>query len=407
MQINNEELLKEFKNKTNPDKLNIAIFSDCYYPLVGGITLRVYNQAMELSKYANVMVVTGQVGKYQDERNLPFAVVRCKGIKASEYQGNLAMYQFDNKFKKFVRNLKIDVIHLHTYFNMAKCAHYFKKKMGVPIIQISHQRLYPEYVNVTKSRLIARILTNYSIRVINKADALWTVSENVKQFYRESGITREITIDPSGTDREYPDNAQELIDMVNKKYDIKDSENVFITLCRMEIKQKNLEFLLNSVKLAKEKGLKNFKLFMVGKGKDLEKLKQMAKDRDLDEVIFTGFATNEEATGLYLRADVHLFPSICDNFGLTKVESASLGTPTLALKDTAIVETITDGFNGFVSDRTENAYADKMISSISDKEKLKEISKNAKETMGKTWAELATTTLENTIKVLESLKNTK
>ena len=141
--------------------------------------------------------------------------------------------------------------------------------------------------------------------------------------------------------------------------------------------------------------------------KDLEKLKQMAKDRGLDEVIFTGFATNEEATGLYLRADVHLFPSICDNFGLTKVESASLGTPTLALKDTAIVETITDGFNGFVSDRTENAYADKMISSISDKEKLKEISKNAKETMGRTWAELAKTTLENTIKVLESLKNAK
>lgn len=170
MQISNENVLNNFKKKG--EKLNIAIFSDCYYPLVGGITLRVFNQALELSKYANVIVVTGAVGKYEDDPNLPFCVIRCKGMKASEYQGNLAFPALDHKFKKLIKSLKIDVIHLHTYFAMAKSAHYFRKKMGIPIIQVSHQRLYPEYLNVVKSRLIAKILTKYSINMINKADAL-------------------------------------------------------------------------------------------------------------------------------------------------------------------------------------------------------------------------------------------
>ena len=152
MRISNPQNLEQFKNKTN-GRLNIAIFSDCYYPLVGGITLRVYNQAKELSKVANVVVVTQDSKGYEDEADLPFAVIRCKSIKVSEYQGDIAMPKSDSEFKKFVQTLQIDVIHLHTYFGLAKIAHYFKKRMNLPLIQISHQRLYPEYLTIVKSKL--------------------------------------------------------------------------------------------------------------------------------------------------------------------------------------------------------------------------------------------------------------
>lgn len=406
MKIINEQILDNFKTKNN-GKLNLAIFSDCYYPLVGGITLRVYNQAKALSKFCNVVVVTGNVAKYKDEENLPFAIIRCKGLKISDYQGNLALPSFDYKYKKLLKSLNIDVIHLHTYFFMAKSAYRLKKKLNIPIIQISHQRLYPEYVNVVKNKLLAKILTNYSIKMIDKADDLWTVSQNVLDFYRESKITKDITIDPSGSDRTYPENAKELISFVNDKYNIKPDEKVLIALSRMEMKQKNLDFLLNSVALAKKKGFQNFKLFMVGKGKDLETLKAMAKNLQLDEVVFTGFVDNDIATGLYLRSDLHLFPSIFDNFGLTKVEAASLHTPTLAIEGTAVVETITDGYNGYISSLTEDDYSNKIIEIFSNQNILKEVSENAQKTMGKTWDDLAKTTYENTLKIANKYKNTK
>ena len=400
MKISNEKLLEQFKNKTN-GKLNIAIFSDCYYPLVGGITLRVYNQAIELSKIANVIVVTGNVGKYQDDPNLPFAVVRCKGFKVSEYQGNVACPWADRKFKKFMQTLTIDVIHLHTYFAMAKSAYYFKKRMGMPIIQVSHQRLYPEYLTIVKSKFIARRLTNYSIKMINKADALWTVSQNVLNFYRESGITRDIVIDPSGSDRKYPENANELIAGVNEKYNLAPQDNVLLVLCRMEAQQKNLIFALDSLKLLKDKGVE-FTAFFVGKGKDLNMLKDYAKKNGLENnVIFTGFVSDEEATALYLRADLHLFPSLNDNFGLTKVEAASLYTPTVALTGTAVAETIVDCQNGYVAERDITSFCDKIAFALSDKEKLKEVSNNAQQTMGQTWADLAKITLQNTLKVVD------
>ena len=391
---NRGELLREFYQKSDPEKLNIAIFSDCYYPLIGGITVRVHNQALALSKYANVLVVTGRAGKYSDD--VPYPVLRCRGIRASETQGNIALPSMDFGFKKLLSELVIDAVHVHTYFGMNKAAHWLHKKTGVPVIQVSHQRLYPEYVNVVKWKFLARRLSNFSMRRMARAQAVWTVSENVRKFYIESGFRREMKIDPSGSDRVYPANAEARIAAVEEKFSIPPGRIVLLCLCRMEMKQKNLDFLLRAFRLARERGLEAT-LFMVGKGADERRLAALAEELGVSsDTVFTGFADDDTATGLYLRSDLFLFPSVFDNFGLTKSEAAALGTPTLALEGTAVAEGIEDGVNGFVSARSEEAFALRMLDALSDRDRLAEVSRNARESMGRSWEELAPVTLEMT-----------
>jgi len=404
MQICNEKILGEFKKKSDPNKLNIAIFSDCYYPLIGGITTRVYNQAVELSKYANVMVVTGAVRGYKDDPDLPFCVLRSKGLKISDYQGHWALPALDRKFKKTLLSLNVDVIMLHTYFPIAKCAHWLKRKKHIPLVQVSHQRLYPEYLTIVHSKLIAKILTKYSVNHINKADVVWTVSQNVKDFYVKSGIVRDIEIDPSGTDKKAPENADELKADFCKKYGITDADNVLLCLGRVEAEQKNLYFLCDACKLALDKGC-NFKLFFAGRGKDVETMKAYCQKIGLhNNATFLGFVPDDELNGLILRADLHLFPSRNDNFGLTKVETACLGTPTLATENTAVCENMTDGYNGYVSENDVNAYADKICAILADKDALAQVSANAQKTLSPTWEQTTKVTFEMLQNFLESRK---
>lgn len=400
MQINNSELLNNFLSPS--DKINIAIFSDCYYPLIGGITSRVFNQAKELSKFANVVVITGQVKGYTDDANLPFLVLRCKGLRISDYQGHLATPNLDPKFKKLLLSLNIDIIHLHTYFAIAKLAHWLKRKKDIPLIQVTHQRLYPEYKTIVHSALIAKMLTKYSLKMINKADEIWTVSQNVIDFYRKSGLQRDIKIDPSGTERIYPQNAEEIIDKINKKYNLKEDDNVCLCVGRVEAKQKNLHFLLQACLLAQQKV--DFTLIFAGKGKDLKMLEKEAGKLGVKNVIFTGGVDDETLTGLMLRADLHLFPSLNDNFGLTKVECAVMHTPTLGISGTAVVEGFTDNIDGFISQNGVSDYATRIVEILNDKTLLKNVSDNASVSQGKTWADLATITFENTKSVLDNYK---
>ena len=395
---NQHTLLREFYEK-NPERLNIAIFSDCYYPLIGGITVRVHNQALALSKYANVLVVTGRAGPYPDD--VPYPVLRCRGIRASETQGNIALPSLDFKFKRLLLELKIDAVHLHTYFGMNKAAHWLHRKTGVPVIQVSHQRLYPEYVNVVKWKFLARRLTNFSLRRMSWAQALWTVSENVKQFYIESGVRKEMQIDPSGSDHVCPDDAQARIAETERRFSIPPGRIVLLCLGRVEIRQKNLDFLLRAFRLARERGLEAT-LFIAGRGADEQRLAALAGELGVaEDTVFTGFVDEDTATGLYLRSDLFLFPSVCDNFGLTKTEAAVLGTPTLALEGTAVAEGIEDGFNGFVSAQSEEAFAARLLDALSDRDRLAEVAENARHTLGRTWEELAPVTLEMTKRVVQ------
>lgn len=317
-------------------------------------------------------------------------------MKLSDYQGHLALPSLDRKFKKLLLSLHFDVIHLHTYFAMSKCAYLLKKKKNIPLIQVSHQRLYPEYLTIVHSRLIAKILTDFSIRRITRADELWTVSQNVIDFYHASGIKREFKIDPSGTDKIYPANADLLIKKVNEKFGILDNLPVFLCFGRVEAKQKNLFFLLDALKLAQEKGAK-FTFILAGNGKSLPELKKYAERINLNGVIYTGRVSDEELDGLLLRSELHLFPSLNDNFGLTKVEAAVMKTPTLCIKGTAVAEGLTDGENGFISENDKEKFSDKIIDILTDKEKLKAVSLSAERTVGVTWHDTIKTTMQNTL----------
>lgn len=369
MKIHNAKLLEDFGRN---GKLNIAIVSDIYKPFVGGVTTVVEDLANNLKDKCNVVLFC-QDGKIKDNDDFP--IVRCKTIPFIKSIGDIPVPNLDFKLKKLFKSLKIDVIHIHTFFGLASFALKMAKKLKTPVVYHGHTKLYDEYLSITNCKLISKILTKKAVKKLNKATEIWAVSEGTKNIYKSLGVTKPLKVVRNTTKFDYLNNKK-LVEEIRNKYNLH-SKNVILFVSRINIKTKNIDFLLRSCQKAMKK-LNNFQLVIVGGGKDYDLTVKLAKDLDLYKAcVFTGVIKDVQTReAFYQIAKLFVFPSVCDTAGIVILEAASQKTPTLCIEKTFPAEIIVDGKNGFLAPLDENIFADKMISAINSEE-LSQVGENA------------------------------
>ena len=369
MKIHNAKLLEDFGRN---GKLNIAIVSDIYKPFVGGVTTVVEDLANNLKDKCNVVLFC-QDGNIKDNDDFP--IVRCKTIPFIKSIGDIPVPNLDFKLKKLFKSLKIDVIHIHTFFGLASFALKMAKKYKIPVVYHGHTKLYDEYMSITNCKLISKILTKKAVKKLNKATEIWAVSEGTKNIYKSLGVTKPLKVVRNTTKFDYLNNKK-LVEEIKNKYNLH-SKNVILFVSRINIKTKNIDFLLRSCQKAMKK-LNNFQLVIVGGGKDYDLTVKLAKDLDLYKAcVFTGVIKDVQTReAFYQIAKLFVFPSVCDTAGIVILEAASQKTPTLCIEKTFPAEIIVDGKNGFLAPLDENIFADKMISAINSEE-LSQVGENA------------------------------
>ncbi|HKJ95434.1 MAG TPA: glycosyltransferase family 1 protein, partial [Gammaproteobacteria bacterium] len=84
---------------------------------------------------------------------------------------------------------------------------------------------------------------------------------------------------------------------------------------------------------------------VVGDGPDRERL-----SRRYPEVVFTGYRFGEELARTVAAADVFVFPSRTDTFGLTMLEAMACGVPVAAYPVTGPRDVVIDGVTGCLDD---------------------------------------------------------
>jgi glycosyltransferase involved in cell wall biosynthesis len=90
---------------------------------------------------------------------------------------------------------------------------------------------------------------------------------------------------------------------------------------------------------------------LVGGGPEWNTLRlDYANDSDL---IMPGSWTGTDLAEFYANADVFIFPSLTDTFGIVMLEALSCGTPVIAYKTAGALEVIQHGVNGFLLDPHE------------------------------------------------------
>lgn len=374
------------------NKINIAMFSDSFYPIVGGRENVIHNLATSLSQRTKFFLLTttfkGHKTFIPDEK-LPYEVYRCKSLRLTK---NEYLSIIDRKTKKMIiekiKNNEIDIIHTQTKYALTKYALSLKKKFGIPVITSCHTNYLEQYKHQLKCPLLYKPFLRYVIKTINKTDGVITVSNFMKNELLSMGVKKPITVIPNGNDiLDYQITASE-IEALKTKINLQTTENIFIFVGRIT-ETKNLSFLLKSLKILKEKSV-DFKMIFVGNG-EIEKYKKLVKSLSLeDNCIFTGKITDRKKIAtLYSLSTLNLYPSVGESFGLTIREAGAMGTPSVTIYDTATSEDIIDGKNGYTSSLNEKDFANKIIEILNNHNNLAQVKQNAKEFFTTTWDSVA------------------
>lgn len=111
---------------------------------------------------------------------------------------------------------------------------------------------------------------------------------------------------------------------------------------------KGLDVLVLAMERLRERGMEA-RLVVAGTGDDRERLRRQVEDRGLgDRIRMPGWITEEDKVELLRTAWTNLYPSPKEGWGLTNVEAAACGTPTVASDAPGLRESVIDGETGFL-----------------------------------------------------------
>lgn len=357
------------------DKITIGLFIDTFFPMVDGVTMVVDNYAKRLSKIANVIVFAPaykNLSVEEDEKR-GYRVVRCKSLRVPFIDYSLPTPFLDSKFKKELKSIKLDIVHIHSPFAVGKLGINYAKKNNIPVIATMHSQYKQDFLRAVKSQWIANLLTKKIIRQYDRCDKCWAVNSEIANIYFNEYHCKILPdVMNNATDMLLVNDVDGTKKIIDETYNISDKEKVFLFVGRIN-NLKNVFLIANSLKIVKNTSDIKFKMLFVGTGQDEDKLKEIIKENNMEhDIIMCGKVMNRELLAqLYSRADLFLFPSLYDASSIVQIEAASQKTPTIFVEGAATAATITNNINGFICENSEEKFAEKIIEVMKDEELYK------------------------------------
>ncbi|MDC7221310.1 MAG: glycosyltransferase family 1 protein [Spirochaetales bacterium] len=148
--------------------------------------------------------------------------------------------------------------------------------------------------------------------------------------------------------------------------------------------------------LLKEPGFDDYKLVLAGNRWGNEETKAYAAKLNISErVVFPGFISEEDAVGLFNLAELFLFPSLAEGYGMPNVEAMACGCPVITSNVFALPEIVGDAAM-VLDDPLDSERLTKLMTQVlADENKKSElIEKGLKRAASFSWEESADTILK-------------
>jgi glycosyltransferase involved in cell wall biosynthesis len=182
--------------------------------------------------------------------------------------------------------------------------------------------------------------------IVRFVDRFITNNEAGKAYFCEYlGVdSQQITVRPYLV----PD-PQTLLGSSKSTVNLKMQSPIFLYVGRIE-ERKGLHLLLQACNILRQEGC-NFSLAIIGRGPQQDELKAYCHTHDLDDrVQWLGWIDYRQLGVYFQQADVFVFPSLEDIWGMVTLEAMAFGKPVVGSKWAGSSELIVDGENGWICD---------------------------------------------------------
>lgn len=296
--------------------MRIAIVTDAWYPQVNGVVRTLNKTISILKKWGHEILCINP------ELFLTLPMPTYPDIPLS-----LLPY---GKVKKLLDEFKPDAIHLSTEGPIGWAGRRYCLRNNFPYTTTYHTR-FPEYV-----RLRAPIPLSLSYAFVrafhSKAAVTMVATSSMKATLEEHGF-KNLEYWTRGVDIDH------FVPREERRLDLPGP--IYLYLGRVAVEKSIKDFL--------ELDLPGSKV-IIGDGPALTSLKQQ-----YPKAQFLGYRENGDLASLLASADVMVFPSRTDTFGLVMLEAMACGVPVATYPVEGPLDVIKNGINGWMDEDLQSA----------------------------------------------------
>jgi len=296
--------------------MKIAITTDAWHPQVNGVVRTLGQTGQHLQKLGHqVLFVTPEKFRTYPCPSYPsirLAVFPGKGVRR-------ALQQF-----------RPHAIHIATEGPLGHAARALCSELSLPFTTSYHTQ-FPEYI---RARFPIPIDWSYAYlrRYHGRAVRTLVATRSMQRLLEKRGF-KNLEIWARGVDA--------TVFQPGPKSFLSDRRPITMYMGRVAV-EKNIEAFLN----LDVPGSK----YVVGDGPDLERLQRRYAD-----VRFTGQKVGKALTAYLAAADVFVFPSLTDTFGLVLLEAMACGLPVAAYPVTGPIDVVQNGKTGVLDNDLRQA----------------------------------------------------
>lgn len=362
-----------------------AQFSDSFPPIVDGVANGVHQHAYWLNrKYGPAYVVAPGFPGYTDREE--FEVIRYISVPFLPRKPyRLGLYGISFECRKQLTDIPLEIVHSHSPFDSGAFARQIANSKKIPHVSTFHSQYYYDLKSKIPSETIIQQVLLGIARFYKRIDAVWTVNQSSAETLRDYGFKGRVDVVPNGTDLTMPPDVDKRKQEVNLAYQFTEKDIVFLYVGQM-IWHKNIRLIAEGLADVKAAGGK-FRMLFVGDGPALPDMKNIVQDLGLSkEIQFAGSIRDRDfLRSIYARANLFLFPSLYDTFGLVVREAAVLGCPSVLVMGVNAAEDIKDRVNGFLCQNNRESFARIVLDTMGNPELLRKVGETARNTLPLSW----------------------
>jgi len=340
----------------------------------GGMNIYIREVAQRLKSEGIEVDIFTREHNRQEELEDEFKVLNIIYINAGDPSiDKTGIFSYLDKFVEGVlnyssrQNQPYELIYAH-YWLSGVVAIELKNAWNVPIITSFHtmqgikRETFPFNKDNQEREKQERIISLQSDSII-----AWSLHE--KKFIEQNfGVkSSKISVIPPGVDLDlfHPINIQEA----RRKIHMQEDERTILYVGRIE-RLKGLDMLLKALSQIQHKDTFLYVIGGTNNTEEVNRLKKICIDLNLNEKVhFIGSISRAQLKYYYNSADLYVLPSYYESFGLSVLEAAACGKPTIASKVGGLPSIIRDNETGFLLEqRSLGSLIKKIEILLNDKE---------------------------------------
>ncbi len=336
--------------------LDILVLTPAFLPTIGGAEIGVHEIYSRLGVRHRVVILTERPKRGMRHKAVPpgfdqthYSVVHYVDfLNGGRVPGRMlargavppfslgALWGADRQ----VRRARPDVVNVHYAAYVGLAAVWLQRVHQIPAVLSLIGR------DSVSGPLVPKLWPWYAHLVARRVVHTVFISEFCRSYHRNGDLRSSVV--PYGTDtqriRPCPADPALLHELR-----IPSGASVLFCLQRLTL-LKHVDVCIQSVRQLVGQGYKDLVLLVGGSGPEEQRLRRLADSLGLqDNVRFLGFVPEPEVGRYFSLADVFVFPSILETFGIVLVQSMAAGVPIVAAKSSAIPEVVQHGVTGLLS----------------------------------------------------------